>query len=121
MSSHSLPRDTNTKQTSGKAMAGILALKENKGPVREVFDHIEHLFTYYEASVQQTFARPRQEFEPRLCETKKAPEQQLRTKIRIDVERQAQFQERWRKARAGLDVQYEKVLEEHKQRLLQTL
>ena len=113
-----LPRDTRTKQTSSKALEGILALKQNKEFVRDVFDNIEHLFTYYEAALQQAFARLRQEIEARFSDTKKAVEQQLGSAVEIDVERQPQFQEEWRKARAGLDAQYEKVLEEHKQRLL---
>lgn len=113
-----LPRDTHTKQTSSKAMEGILALKQNKEPARGIVEQIEHLFTYYEGALQQAFARLKEEFEAKLGETRKAMEHQLGARVRIDVERQPQFQEEWRKARVGLDAQYEKVLEEHKQRLL---
>jgi len=116
----SLPRDSHTRQTNSRAMEGILALKQNKESVRDVFDHIEHLFSYYEASLEQAFTRLRQEFEARLGETKKVLEQQLGAKVKIDVERQPQFQQEWRKAQVELDAQYEKVLQEHKQRLLGT-
>ena len=113
-----LPRYPRTRQTNSKAMEGILALKQNRKSVKDVFDHIEHLFTYYEASQQQVFVRLKQEFEVRLGETRRTLEQQLGTKVKIDVERHPQFQQEWRKVEVELDAQYEKVLQEHKQRLL---
>ena len=116
----SLPRDTRSRETSSKAMDGILVLKDSDAVVKDIFDHIKHLFTYYEASAQQAFTRLRQEFEAKLGEAAKAAVPQLGAKAKIDVERQPQFQEAWRKARAELDAQYEKALEEHKQRLRST-
>ena len=95
----------------------MLLLKENDAVIKDIFEHIKHLYTYYEASAQQAFTRLRQEFEAKLGEAARAAVPQLGAKAKIDVERQPQFQEAWRKARAELDAQYEKALEEHKQRL----
>lgn len=114
-----LPRDNKSRGTSTKAMDGVLVLKGNDAVVKDVFDHIMHLFAYYEASAQQAFSRLRQEFEAKVGEAARAAGQQLAA-VKIDVERQPQFHEAWRKARAELDAQYEKALDEHKQRLQST-
>jgi len=107
----SLPKDNNTRQTSNKAMEGILTLKETKSSVKEINDQIQQLFTYYEGALQQTFARLREAFQGKLGEM------QLGTNTQLRVEQLPQFQEEFRKAITGLDAQYEKVLEEQKQKL----
>ena len=50
----------------------------------------------------------------------KAVQQQLGSlmRVRIDIERQPQFQEEWRKVQTQLDSQYLKLLNEYKQELL---
>ncbi|MBI2917688.1 MAG: hypothetical protein HYY01_06805 [Chloroflexi bacterium] len=114
-----LPRDSRTKTTNAKAIQGVLALKKNSRRVKESFEQVEHLFTYYEAAVRQTYDRMKQEFEAKFAETRKAMEQQYGGQVRMDVERHPQFQEELRRAMGALDQQYEKVLEEHKQRIRQ--
>ena len=113
-----LPKDSYTRQASNKAMEGILTLKENKSAVKEIDDQIQHLFTYYEGALQQTLTQLKERFQGKLGEIKKSMEMQLGKKAEVKVEQLPQFQEEWRRAVAGLDMQYEKVLEEHKQRIL---
>lgn len=112
-----LPRDSRTKSTNAQAIQGVLALKKNSRRVKESFDQIEHLFTYYEAAVRQTYDRLKQDFEAKLADAKKAMEQQHGGQVRMDVDRHPQFQEELRRALSALDLQYEQVLEEHKQRI----
>ena len=114
----SLPKDKYTSQACNKAMEGILALKENKSAVKEINDQIQHLFTYYEGALQQAFTRLKEELQAKLGDTKKSMEMRLGTGVELKVEQLPQFQEEWRKVLAGLDMQYEKVLEEHKQSLI---
>jgi len=40
------------------------------------------------------------------------------TPVKIDVEKQPQFQEEWRRVSSDLDAQYEKALEEHRQQII---
>ena len=61
-----LPQDNKSRETGSKAVDGILVLKKNEWVGEGIFDHIKHLFTYYEASAQQAFTRLRQEFEAKL-------------------------------------------------------
>ena len=114
----SLPRDLIAKQTSKKAMDGLLALKEKKDLVKEVLDQIDHLFSYYETALQQAFGDLKQRFQATLGGSLEAVTRQLRAQGIMQVEQHPQFQEEWRQARAVLDVQYEKALDEHRQRLL---
>jgi len=52
----------------------------------------------------------------------KAVQQQLGSlmRVRIDIEKQPQFQEVWRKIQTQLDSQYLKLLDEYKQGLYAT-
>ena len=72
-----LLRGNKSTETSSKAMEGILTLKDDKDTVKDILDHMEHLFTYYEASAQQAFTCLRHEFEAKLGEAAKATVPQL--------------------------------------------
>ena len=113
-----LPRDPATQQASTRAMEGVLVLKGNSGSARQVFDQIQHLFAYYDGAVQQAYTQLKSDFEARLGDARKAMELQMGAGVRLDLERIPQFQEEWSRARAALEVQYERVLEEHKQALV---
>ncbi len=110
-----LPRDMRAKHASGKALEGLQALTDKKKAAKELADQLEHLFTYYEAAVQQAMQRVRQEVEQHLNDPRHAQQQQQRQ--RTPIEYMPEFQEAVRRSRQTIDAQYEKVLEEHKQRL----
>lgn len=114
-----LPRDNRAKETTKRAMVGIRLIKENKNQLQAVFDLMNNLFNYYEQARQQTYIQLRQNFEVKFQEVTKAVQQQLGAKVTIQPELQPQFQEEWRKISVQLDAQYEKVLEEHKEQILQ--
>ena len=113
-----LPRNDQTKETAKKAMAGIKLIKQNQNQLQSVFDRIDSLFNYYEQARQQAYLQLRQNFENKLQEVTKAMQQQLGAKVTIQPELQPQFQEEWRKLSIQLDVQYEKVLGQHKEQIL---
>ena len=112
-----LPQSDHTKQTSKRAMEGILELKRDKKRIESIFGKIEHLFGYYEQARQQAYTQAKRNFETRLEGTRRALEQQIGTKVTINAELQPQFQEEWRRTLAELNRQYEKALEEHKQEI----
>jgi hypothetical protein len=81
--------------------------------MRSIFNH------YIEQGEQQrkqAYERLKVEFEAKI---QQAIQQQLGSVagIKIDVERQPQFQEEWRKIQTQLDSQYIKLLDEYKQEL----
>jgi hypothetical protein len=117
----SLPRNDPAKRNSKRAMEGIKTLKSNKVDVENVYTKIRHIFSHYteqgEQQRKQTYESLKAQFEAKV---QQAIQQQmgLPTGVKIDVERQPQFQEEWRRTQSQLDSQYLILLDEYKQELL---
>ena len=117
----SLPKNELSKRNSRKAMEGLKALKNDKVAVENVYSKIRRIFEHYTGQGEQ---QRRQAYESLKAEVgdklQQALQQQLGSfaRINIDVERQPQFQEEWRKLQTQLDLQYIKHLDEYKQELL---
>jgi hypothetical protein len=116
-----IPKNDIDKKNNKLAMDGIKNLKTDKQHIEAVLNQIRHLFNHYaeqgEQQRKQAYASLKADFQAKL-------EQALRQQmggnvsgIRIDVEKQPQFQEEWRKIKTQLDGQYLKLLEEYKQEL----
>jgi len=115
-----LPKDDLAKRNNRKAMDGLKVIKSDKVGVENVYSRLRHIFNHYmeqgEQQKKQAYAQLKAEFEARV---QQAVQQQLGILpgVRIDVERQPQFQEEWRKLQTQLDSQYYKHLDEYKQEL----
>jgi len=116
-----LPRDDLTKRKNKRAMDGLKALKSDKVSVENIYSRIRHIFNHYaeqgEQQRRQAYQALKAEFEAKV---QQAVQQQLGpfAGIKIDVEKQPQFQEEWRRIQAQLDSQYTKLLDEYRQELL---
>ena len=117
----SLPKDAMAKRNNKKAMEGLKILKRDKVGVENVFTKIRRIFNHYldqgEQQRKQAYESLKADFEAKL---QQAVQQQLGLSMRmnIDVTRQPQFQEEWRRVQAQLDSQYLRLLDEYKQELL---
>ena len=115
-----LPGSDSTRRNNKRAMEGIKILKSDKVSVESIYSQIKRIFEHYdkqgEQQRKQAYESLKAEFEVRI---QQAVKQQLGTfgGVKIDVERQPQFQEEWRKMQAQLDLQYIKLLDEYKQEL----
>ncbi|MFC2059828.1 hypothetical protein ACFLTZ_01885 [Chloroflexota bacterium] len=115
-----LPKDDLTRKNNKRAMDGLKTLKSDKASVENVFSKIRRIFTHYtgegEQQRKQAYEQLKIEFEAKM---QQAVQQQLGSvaKIRLDVEKQPQFQEEWRKVQAQLDSQYTRHLDEYRQEL----
>ena len=115
-----LPTNDLARKTNERAMDGLRVLKSDKEGAEEVLSRIGNIFKHYveqgEQQRRQAYERLKVEFEDRV---QQAVQQQLglSLKARIDVEKQPQFQEEWRKIQSQLDMQYLKLLDEYKQEL----
>ena len=115
-----LPKNDFAKKINKKAMDGLKVLKNDKVAVENVYTRIRHIFNHYveqgEQQRKQAYESLKSQFEAKL---QQAVQQQLGLPMgmKIDVERQPQFQEEWRKVQAQLDSQYLKLLDEYKQEL----
>jgi len=115
-----LPKGNLAKRNNKRAMEGLKNLKSDKVGVENVYSKIRRIFNHYveqgEQQRKQAYEKLKIEFE---AMAQQAVQQQLGlpTRVKIDVERQPQFQEEWRKIQAQLDSQYLKLLDEYKQEL----
>ena len=115
-----LPKDDLAKRNNRRAMEGLKNLKSDKVAVENVYSQLRYLFNHYmeqgEQQRKQAYETLKTEFEARV---RQAVQQQLGllAGARIDVEKQPQFQEEWRKIQTQIDSQYYKLLDEYKQEL----
>lgn len=117
----SLPRDEISRKNAKRAMDGLKELKKDKVGLENIFSQLRRIFTHY---TEQGAQQKKQAYEALKAEftakIQQAVQQQLGTSagVRIDVEKQPQFQEEWQKVRIQFDAQYLKLLEQYKQELL---
>jgi len=115
-----LPRNDSARKNNRKAMEGLKTLKKDKIGVENIFSRIRNIFSHYteqgEQQRRQAYEQLKAEFSARV---QQALQQQLGTAmgLNIDIERQPQFQEEWRKLLVQLDSQYISLLNEYKQEL----
>ena len=115
-----LPKSDLAKKNNKRAMDGLKVIKSDKVDVENVYSKIRRIFNHYvgegEQQRKQAYENLKAEFEVRI---QQAAQQQLGSMMRInvDVEKQPQFHEEWRKIQAQLDSQYLKLLDEYKQEL----
>jgi len=115
-----LPKDDLAKRNNKQAMDGLKNLRSNKVAVENVYSKMRRIFNHYaeqgEQQRKQAYESLKAEFEAKM---QQAVQQQLGSlmRVKIDVEKQPQFQEEWRKMQTQLDSQYLKLLDEYKQEL----
>jgi hypothetical protein len=115
-----LPKNELARKNNKRAMEGLKTLKKDKVAVENIYSKMRSIFNHYteqgEQQRKQAYAQLKVEFENKF---RQAVQQQLGTTlgIKIDVERQPQFQEEWRKLLTQMDSQYLMLLTEYKQEL----
>jgi hypothetical protein len=115
-----LPRNDAARKNNKKAMEGLKTLKRDKIGVENIFSRIRNIFNHYteqgEQQRRQAYEQLKADFSARV---QQALQQQMGTTmgLNIDIERQPQFQEEWRKLLVQLDSQYISLLSEYKQEL----
>ena len=120
ISNISLPDSDTAKRSNRRAMEGLKVVKSDKAGVENVYSKMRRIFDHYvgEGAQQrrQAYESLKAEFEAKM---KQALQQQVGTfaGIKLNVERQPQFQQEWRRVQTQLDSQYLKLLGEYKQEL----
>ena len=115
-----LPKDDLAKKSNRRAMEGLKVLKSDKVAVENVYSKLRQIFNHYveqgEQQRKQAYNTLKTEFEAKV---RQAMQQQfgLTAGVKIDVEKQPQFQEEWRQVQAQIDSQYHKLLDDYKHEL----
>jgi len=116
-----LPTNDLAKKNNKRAMEGFKLLKNDKASVENVYTRIGQIFNHYleqgEQQRKQAYESLKAQFESKV---QQAVQQQLgpTMMMKVDVERQPQFQEEWRKVQHQLESQYLQHLNEYKRELL---
>ena len=101
-------------------MDGLKTLKSDKVGMENVYSQIRNIFNHYteqgEQQRKEAYESLKAEFEAKV---QQQVQQQLGSlmQVKIDVEKQPQFQQEWRKIQTQLDSQYLSHLNEYKREL----
>jgi len=112
-----MPVDKATLETTNKALKGMFIIKRNKDALKEISGQMEHLFNYYEKTIEQAFGQFKESFSARLSASMKSVEQKVGGKIKIDPEKHPGFREEWMRAVSNLNDQYNNLLAEQKEKI----
>lgn len=116
-----LPRDESIQKTNKLAMEGLKYVKTDKTRLETMLNQVRQIFTHYttqgEQQRKQAYSVLKQDFQAKVDQAISQQMGSSAANVRIDIEKQPQFQEEWRKIRNQLEVQYLKVLGELKQQL----
>jgi hypothetical protein len=115
-----LPKNDAVKKNNKKVMDGLTAIKKDKKALENVFSKIRYIFNHYaeqgEAQKKAAYEQVKEEFAMKLQQA--LAQQGSAARINsIDIERQPQFQEEWRKMLIRLDAQYLQHINEYKHEL----
>jgi hypothetical protein len=115
-----LPKNDAVKKSNQKAMTGLALIKKDKKGLDNVSSKLKYIFNHYaeqgEAQKKAAYEQVKEEFAVKLQQA--LAQQGSAAKIsNIDIERQPQFQEEWRKMLIRLDTQYLQHLTEYKHEL----
>ncbi len=116
----SLPKNDFIKKQNKKTMDGLKLLKSDKVKAENIFSKIRYLFNHYEKEGEQQRKQAYESLKADVAnKIQQALQQQLSPLIsmKIDVERQPQFQQEWRKLQMQLDSPYLTHLNEYKREL----
>jgi hypothetical protein len=116
-----LPVNEAAQKTNKLVLDGIRMIKTDKAKVDAIVNQMRQIFNHYagqgEQQRKQAYAALKQDF---TAKVQQALQQQMGANaagMRIDVEKQPQFLEEWRKVKTQLDAQYTQVLDGLKQQL----
>jgi hypothetical protein len=118
----SLPINDFVKQNNKKAMDGLKTIKNDKVAVENLFSKIRYIFNHYEEQGEQQKKQAYETLKADLGEKiQQALQQQMSPMMgtKIDVEKQPQFQQEWRKVQQQIDDQYISHLNEYTRELIE--
>jgi hypothetical protein len=99
-------------------MAGLAVIKENKKQLEAIFKLISNLVNQYQMALQQTYTEFKKKAETTVQQAQRGGMRpQQRGQMPLEQQLQLQLQEEWRQIHSELDAQYDKALDEHKQKI----
>ena len=110
--------DEDTRKTK-RAMAGLRLIKDNKKQLESILGLINTLVNQYQLALQQTYAEFKKKAEVSIQQASRTVRPQRGDQMPLEQKLQLQLQEEWREIHGELDAQYDKALNEHRQKILE--
>ena len=113
-----LPKEEAIDARLNKAMEGIMVVATDKKAMGRLKQEVDQLLQQFLMARNSALQQLKNSFMQTLGNYTRALEAQLKSKVRLDVENLPEFQQEWRKFEGNLLDQFEPVLEDRKQQML---
>lgn len=113
----SLPHNEEDMRRTKKSMDGLRIIKNDKKQVEAAFGLINNLINQYQLALQQTYSEFKKKAEAALQQAGRNMHPQRGNQMSLEQKIQLQIQEEWRQVHSELDAQYDRALEEHRQKI----
>ena len=114
-----LPRNGEADPRLGLAVAGLMLAAGNQKLMDRLKAELEQLLQQFLQIRNNAFQQLKARFAAGIGQVQRAMEAQLRQKVRLEVEHLPQFQEEWRRFQGQLLEQFEPMLAELKEKMMQ--
>ena len=113
-----LPKEEAIDARLNKALEGVMLVATNKKAMGRLKQEVDQLLQQFLMARNSALQQLKNSFMQTLGNYTRALEAQLKSKVRLDVENLPEFQQEWRKFEGNLLDQFEPVLEDRKQQML---
>jgi hypothetical protein len=113
-----LPKEEVIDSRLNKALEGIMEVATNKKAMGRLQQEVDQLLQQFLMARNSALQQLKNSFMQTLGNYTRAMEAQLKSKVRLEVENLPEFQQEWRKFEGNLIDQFEPVLEDRKQQML---
>ncbi len=113
-----LPKEEAVDARQQRALEGMMLTATNKKAMNRLKQEVEQFWQQFLMARNTAYQQLKNSFSQSLGNYTRALEAQLKTKVRLDVDHLPEFQQEWRKFEGNLLSQFEPVLEDRKQQML---
>jgi hypothetical protein len=113
-----LPKDETVDPRLARALEGVMVTATDKKGMARLRQEVDQLLQQFLMARNNAFQQLKNSFAQTLGNYTRALEAQLKSKVRLEVENLPEFQQEWRKFEGNLTTQFEPVLEDRKQQML---
>lgn len=114
-----LPRNGEADPRLGLAVAGLMLVAGNQKVMARLKAELEQLLQQFLQIRNNALQQLKARFAAGIGQVQRAMEAQLRQKVRLEVEHLPQFQEEWRRFQGQILEQFEPMLAELKEKIMQ--
>jgi hypothetical protein len=113
-----LPKDETLDPRLTRALEGMMIAATNKKGMARLKQELDQLLQQFLMARNSAYQQLKNSFMQTLGNYTRALEAQLKSKVRLEVENLPEFQQEWRKFESNLTTQFEPILEDRKQQML---